>query len=356
MFLALLIAAILSVGLLLVLLSYNNPASAQSTTAITVNTIEDEPNPADKCSLREAITNANNDDQSGSTACAAGSAEGDAIRFALGRKATIELDSQLPTITDASGLTIDGRKAKITISGKDAVRVFEVNSGAKLTVARLRVADGNAANAANAFGGAIFNAGTVEVTNSTFSGNSADDGIGGAIFNSSGALLTLTNSTFSGNSASLGGGIFNDPDPGTVEVTNSTFSGNSANDQGGGIFNRWTATLKNTIVTNSPSGGNCANLFGTLTDGGYNIDDGTTCGFSTANNSLPSTNPKLADNLANNGGPTKTIALKKGSPAINAIPEGTNGCGTLITTDQRGVSRPQGSRCDIGAFEKKKRR
>jgi hypothetical protein len=227
------------------------------------------------------------------------------------------------------------------------------------------------------------------VTNSTFSGNIADDSIGGAIFNAGGTLLTLTNSTFSGNSAFRGGGIYNDGgnDPGTVEVTNSTFSENSATDpnveggggifnggtltvtnstfsgnsaddgNGGAIFNRWEATLKNTIVANSPSGGNCANVVGTLTDGGYNIDDGTTCGFSEANNSLPDTDPLLsAKGLKNNGGPTKTIALLKGSPAINAIPQGTNGCGTEITTDQRGVQRPQGSGCDIGAFEKKKKK
>ena len=42
-----------------------------------------------------------------------------------------------------------------------------------------------------------------------------------------------------------------------------------------------------------------------------------------------------------------------GSPAINAIPKATNGCGTEVKTDQRGVKRPQGSGCDTGAFEKK---
>ena len=115
-------------------------------------------------------------------------------------------------------------------------------------------------------------------------------------------------------------------------------------------------TLKNTIVANSPAGGNCRNEGGTLTDGGYNIDDDNSCGLSTANNSMPSTNPLLASSLANNGGPTKTIALLKGSPAINAIPQATNGCGTDVTKDQRGVSRPQGEGCDIGAFEKKVRR
>jgi hypothetical protein len=107
-------------------------------------------------------------------------------------------------------------------------------------------------------------------------------------------------------------------------------------------------------VANSTQGGNCG-AFDPITDAGYNIEDADTCGFSAANNSKPSTDPKLASSLANNGGPTKTIALLKGSPALNAIPEATNGCGTEITTDQRGVSRPQGKGCDIGAFEKKVR-
>lgn len=112
-------------------------------------------------------------------------------------------------------------------------------------------------------------------------------------------------------------------------------------------------------MANSPSGGNCFNYNGdirpvTLTDGGYNIDDGTTCGFSEANNSVPSTDPLLdPKGLQNNGGPTKTIQLLKGSPAISVIPEGENGCGMEITTDQRGVKRPQGPGCDVGVLEKK---
>jgi hypothetical protein len=56
--------------------------------------------------------------------------------------------------------------------------------------------------------------------------------------------------------------------------------------------------------------------------------------------------------LANNGGPTQTILILPGSPAVSVIPEGTNGCGTEITTDQRGKKRPNGSGCDVGAFEK----
>jgi hypothetical protein len=301
--------------------------------------------------LREAIQNANDNAQTFPD-CEAGSDAGqDTILFALGKKATIGLNSELPTITDDSGLTIDGQKAKITVSGKDAVRVVLVFSGAEFNLKNLTVADGKAASGG---GGGIANNGALTVTNSTFSGNSADEG--GGINNTSGSTLEVTNSTFSGNSAVFGGGINNF---GTLEVNNSTFSGNSASDQGGGIRHAppGTATLKNTILANSPSGGNC---FGTvpITDDGYNIEDADTCGFSAANNSQPSTATPLLDpnGLQNNGGPTQTIKLVKGSPALNAIPKGTNGCGTEITTDQRGVKRPQGSGCDVGAFEKKKRR
>jgi VCBS repeat-containing protein len=113
--------------------------------------------------------------------------------------------------------------------------------------------------------------------------------------------------------------------------------------------------LKNTIVANSPSGGNCN---GTITDGGYNLDDGTSCGFSTADNSQPSTDPLLdPKGLQDNGGPTKTIALQPTSPAIDL------GKSFGAPTDQRDQPRPHdldddqfpnatgGDGSDIGAFE-----
>jgi hypothetical protein len=109
----------------------------------------------------------------------------------------------------------------------------------------------------------------------------------------------------------------------------------------------------NTIVAGQTAGGNCSIAGGGLiSDGGYNIEDGTSCGFSTATHSLSNTNPMLDPaGLQDNGGPTATIALLTGSPAIDAIPTGANGCGTTLTTDQRGITRPQGAGCDIGAFE-----
>jgi predicted outer membrane repeat protein len=125
-------------------------------------------------------------------------------------------------------------------------------------------------------------------------------------------------------------------------MTNSSFSGNSAISFGGGIYNSDTVSLRNTIVANSPSGGNCS---GTITNGGNNLDSGDTCGWGSNNGSLSNIDPKLGP-LAANGGPTQTMALLPGSPAINAGAD--PGC---PATDQRGVARPQGAHCDIGAYE-----
>lgn len=121
-------------------------------------------------------------------------------------------------------------------------------------------------------------------------------------------------------------------------MVNSTISHNRA-PIGGGIC-CGSMELRNTIVAGQLGGGNCALV--TIFDGGYNLDDGTSCGFSTANNSLSNTDPLLDPaGLKNNGGRTQTIALQRGSPAIDVIPAGVNGCGTTITSDQRGVSRPR---------------
>jgi hypothetical protein len=94
-----------------------------------------------------------------------------------------------------------------------------------------------------------------------------------------------------------------------------------------------------------------------ITDVGYNISDDNSCDFS-ATGSRNSTNPGLSsDGLVNNGGPTQTIALAPGSPAIDAIPVADctdqSSPPKPITTDQRGMPRPdfQELVCDIGAYE-----
>src|SRR5262249_55070772 len=157
------------------------------------------------------------------------------------------------------------------------------------------------------------------------SGNSAS--AGGGIFNYFG-LETLTNCTLSGNSASAGGGIYNRYS--TATLTNCTLSGNSATAQGGGILNRrfYTVTLNNTIVANSPFGGDVHND-GPLS-GSHNLIETavTGSGASTLTNTIVA-DPLLGP-LQDNGGPTFTMALLAGSPALDA---GDNAA--AAATDQR---------------------
>ena len=262
------------------------------------------------CSLREAI---------------AAATAGDSITF--NGAYTITLGSALAI---DKNLTIDGSGHSVTISGADSYRVFVISTeSVNITLNRLTVANGfNDKN-----GGAIYNIGTLNINNCAFLNNVLDHGDnGGAIYNSGSGVLNVTNSTFSGNRLVVSPGGSAIYSGGTLNVTNSTFSGND----GTTIQTFGTATLKNTIVTNSTGGNNCS---GTIGDGGGNLvwGDETCPGISA---------DPLLGALGDNGGPTQTFALLTGSPAIDA---GTDaGC---PSTDQRGYTRPVGATCDIGAFE-----
>ena len=254
--------------------------------------------------------------------------------------------------------TVSGNIARF---GGEAGGIF--NEGTlTLTITTI---SGNEAND----GGGIFNVGTVTLTNSPVSANTAtkSDGIlnggamtlssstirentadsqGGGIYNATqGATLTLTNSTVSGNSAAHGGGIFSE---GTATLGNSTVSGNTATDGGGGISNTAfgaAISLVNTILAGNTadSGIDCT---GDLTSLGHNLVGSTAgCGFSPATGDLVNVNPMLAP-LADNGGPNFTQAVLPGGPAFDAGDD--EAC---TDTDQRGVTRPQGVACDIGAYE-----
>jgi CSLREA domain-containing protein len=217
---------------------------------------------------------------------------------------------------------------------------------------------GNFAGPAGGNGGGIYNSGLMSITDTTISGNTGTgggdgaglyensngnaisrstfsgnttNGSGGGIF-VNGQPLTLTNVTISGNTAGSGGGLFNNGN--ALHIVASTI----ANNTGGGITNNGSADATGTIIANN--GTNCSSA---ITDSGTNLQfPGTTCGLS-----IPSADPLLQP-LANNGGPTQTHALVAGSPAVDA---NTEICPPTPPTDQRGVSRPQGLHCDIGAFE-----
>jgi CSLREA domain-containing protein len=278
------------------------------------------------CTLRDAITFAN------------GHAGADTITFST--SGTILLASTL-VITD--DVTIDASGQSINVSGNSAVRVLSINTGVKATLNALTIVNGYTPDI-SAFGGAgIYNAGILTVTNSTFSGNSANSGFGGGIANYYGTL-TVINSTFSGNGSAYGsthgGGIENYY--GTLTVINSTFNGNSGA-YGGGIDNTaGTATLHNTIIANSSSvTGNCYNTFIFSADA-YNLADDNTCDSATQK----TTAQINLGPLANNGGNTPTVALLPGSAAIDAGNDAV-----CPATDQRGVARPLSLHCDVGAYE-----
>ena len=170
-----------------------------------------------------------------------------------------------------------------------------------------------------------------------------------------GGSLTITNSTISGNTARVsGGGLYNS---GSSSLLNATVNRNTADQNsdgtgsGGGIFiNSGSVTIKNTILAGNlvshanPTGLECS---GTLNSNGHNLVQNVSgCTLSgTASGNVLGVDPLLAI-LANNGGTTLTHALAPLSPAIDA--GDSVGC---PATDQRGLPRPVGAGCDIGAVE-----
>ncbi len=299
---------------------------------------------------------------------------GDTIIFDTGLSGqTIRLAT---TLTLSKNVTIDGSAlaSPITISGDTDndgtgnVRVFHVsyvtasmialnitkgistgyyggggiwNEGGTLTVKNVTFSQ----NVAYGGGGGInnngiYNASILAVINSTFSNNSGGDG--GGISNY-GGILNVTNSTFSGNYASHGGGIYGS----SLTITNSTFSGNiatlSGNSNGGGVYNTTGSIhFANNIIANS-TGGDCVYSGTFITNINNLVEDGS-CSASLSGD------PKLAA-LASNGGPTQTMALQTGSSAIDAGDDATCSASPVNSLDQRGIARPQGIHCDIGAYE-----
>ena len=384
-------------------------SAARGTTIYVDTTYDEDVNGNGTCSLREAITAINA--QAAYHECPAGTGPFDTISFLV--TGTITLSSTLP---DLSGTEIAGPGASdLTISGGGSFGVFlvegyasihdvtiangsrsqgagvYVQDGAGLDVARvvfsgntistdpgqggalfaddvtfMRIVDSTFVNNRGPDGGAIFsgdNSTDITITNSTFASNAAVHGVGGAIANGSSGGLAIVNCTFSGNSATVNGGAIalttstgSTPDTGSITITNATVAGDAAETSGGAIYNfgLGVVTLESTIVARTTNHG-CS---GAITDGGYNLEDGTTCGFSGTSRS--GTDPRFdSDGLQDNGGATSTIALEATSAAVDAIPSGANGCGTTIVTDQRGTgySRPVDGNgdgvaaCDIGAFE-----
>ncbi len=260
-----------------------------------------------------------------------------------------------------TGSVIDGN------SGVDGAGIY--NGGGTVNIGGSTIG-GNTASGQNVFGGGIDNeSGSTTITGSTISGNQALGVLtsqGGGVFN--GGNVSITNSTIYGNSLGSdsvgspgGGGIFNGQ-PATALITDSTISDNTApTGSGGGIANSgYTTTALFGDVVASPGGsGLGGECYGTMSDLGYNVDDDGTCGLSAIGSVSDSLNiDSFLVPLANNGGPTETVALLPGSltkklnPAQAAIPGGSIAPGQTTPVcripDQRGVSRP--APCAMGAY------
>jgi predicted outer membrane repeat protein len=264
---------------------------------------------------------------------------------------------------------------KVTFTSNTALPSFPdtvAHGGGIASISNVTLTNGTFTSNASTYGGALSNAGHATLSDVTLTLNKSDKA-GAGIFSETPSTLTLTNSTINANTSQVSaGGIFS---AGTATVTNVTIDSNTANTFAGGFYNGGAATLmnvtisdnlasqgssiaayggiltlKNTIVAVPLAAGNCFTNGGTIVSAGSNLSNDNSCAaFFTAGGDYNNTDPKLGVLALNAPGTTQTRALPPGSPAVDAV---LNAC-PWPATDQRGVSRPQGVRCDIGAYELK---
>jgi uncharacterized repeat protein (TIGR02059 family) len=342
-------------------------------------------------SLREAIDYAN------------ATAGDDTITFSLSGTApyTIYLSSALPSIVAkntslgsgfAGALTITGPGlASLIINGNGDYSIFTIDAGGELTLSGATI---SGAYHTSGEGGAFYNAGSLNLSASKLTSNTASQGAG--IFNATNASLTVADTTFSGNYAtSLGGGIYNASTNASSVIT-STFESNSAYlkggaiyigasstlnlsnstlyfnyaQSGGGISNTGTLNISNSTLSRNGRTSETGNGAGISNDGDANVSN-TIIAYSWQGNDYSGNAPLLNQNniiaddslhqgasqidpalgeLQDNGGPTFTIALREGSPALRTgDPTVANGS-AVGGLDQRGLVR-SATAPNIGAYE-----
>ena len=245
----------------------------------------------------------------------------------------------------------------------------------ELTIDRTTISDNTAVDGggiSNGFDVSANLVATLVLTNSTVIGNVVEGsgfvvGTGGGVYNVNGQV-TVANSTISGNAANgqgsfsdfsgMGGGLANIAlsAPSEINLIHTTVVDNVAVGLGGGVANLQFNTvgavsLLNTLIAGNtaPSQGSCFNFLGTLTSLGHNLEDQNNCQLGQVGD-LPSTDP-LVGLILDNGGPTTTHALLPGSPAVDAADAAACAAPPVNGTDQRGLVRPRGTDCDIGAYE-----
>jgi hypothetical protein len=363
---------------------------------IVVNIAGEDTNPGHgNISLRDALAMANSDNQADIITFAPGitmvsitnpaglflTETGAANQTTVDGGGNVTLQWQVSTGTNA-GLNV-GEGAYVAITGITISGASGTGAGGGISV------DGNATltdvtlTANSAASGGLYNAGSMQLIDSAIADHTATQQ-GGGIFGS--GHLVIENSTISGNFAGTkGGGIYSQQflytglgigpvaDSG-VFVFNTTISSNAANGSGGGVYTNKTSTFNNDTITanrsdadnsgGEPGGGlytsavNTVQLANTIVSGNFRGPGSVTADDLAGELTAASSHNLIGGNvmlgpLANNGGPTKTIALLPGSPAINA---GSNAFavdhnGAALGPDQRGVTRISGGTVDIGAYE-----
>lgn len=247
-----------------------------------------------------------------------------------------------------------GQVGLTTLDGENVRAGLVISPGVTLSINRFTLR--RAGGAMNG-GAGIYNLGTAVIEQSIFSDNATGLYVGGA--------TTLQLSTVTSNTTGI---VVASGLPATVTVRNVTLVYNTtglqnlgsglalnnatinANYAGGALVSSGgTTLLQNSILAGNAT--NCSLNGGVVTSGGYNLVGNNIGCFTPLGSDIQNDDPGLAP-LRNNGGATTTQALFPGSPAVNKgspLPVGTTG--GCATTDQRGVTRPQLSVCDIGAYE-----
>ena len=276
------------------------------------------------------------------------------------------------TVTDtvvsnnSAGYNADGTPAGLGSYGGLASNGGEITFR-RITVTGNRASDSTFGSSIGAGMGLRAGSGTVTVVDSNISNNSGGAGGGGIYCSNAPGPIFLINTTIAnnvasnpGSSAGDGGGILNNTDD--LFIINCTITGNGSGGEGsagGGVLDNFGTThVQNSIIANNTAEAG-PDVHGTsFISGGYNLI-GNTSGASTfgAQGDQLNIDPLLdPDGLQDNGGATLTIALQPNSPAIDKGKTVVD-----VTTDQRGVTRPNdnpsivnakgGDGSDIGAYE-----
>jgi hypothetical protein len=351
----------------------NTPTGTIASGCLVVSNLND----PGQCSLRDVIASV---------------PDGGTVTFAQGLTGTIQLTQNLQQIIINKNVTITGPGAEvITVSGvsimqgADTNRIFRIEPNRVVTISGLRIANGmtRSANGGNirvaqnsqltlrdvrvengsvffsGSGGGVYNEGTLFVYNSTFKGNNAGDvnlGAGGALYNVGTAVIA--NSTIANNVGVYASGVAS---TGSLTLHNVTIANNANRVQSSpaGLYSSGTLTISNTIIAENTksnfgsdvTAANC-DISGTV-NGMNNLESSagfftftcpTSAGFFYGEAKL-----SALGNFAPNN--TYMLALQLGSDAINTGDPATCANPYVNSKDQRGVTRPFSTRCDIGAYE-----